>query len=189
MPILSLSLELTTIDHGHARKSPTADIHDLLNILAKVAPHHPVVDLLCHVLWYSYNGDSPTLLVCNHSLYHGLILHCFHRPIYKGVRMSPAGLHKYHGICQYLEPGCLCPLLELFSEQPIFTEAAIYLTTFGHYEEEYIAECARGCCEYLGQSLFSLFKKSKHLSSNIAVPLERIFLMYRVSVGVFPPRG
>jgi len=37
MPTPSLPLELT-IDCGHARKSPTADIHDLPNIPAKVAP-------------------------------------------------------------------------------------------------------------------------------------------------------
>jgi len=73
--------------------------------------------------------------------------------------MSPVGLHKYHEICQYHGPGCLCPLLEPFSEEPVFTEAAIYLTTFGHYEGEYIAECARGCCRYLGQSPFSLLKR------------------------------
>jgi len=73
--------------------------------------------------------------------------------------MSPAGLHKYCEICQYLGPGCLCPLLEPFSEEPIFTEAAIYLTTFGHYEGEYVAECARSHCGYLGQSPFSLLKR------------------------------
>jgi len=73
--------------------------------------------------------------------------------------MSPAGLRKYCEICQYLGPGCLCPLLELFSEEPVFTEAAIYLTTFGRYEGEYVAECARGHCGYLGQSPFSLLKR------------------------------
>jgi len=73
--------------------------------------------------------------------------------------MAPARLRKYHEVHQYLGPGCLCPLLEPLGEEPVFTEAAIYLTTFGCYEGEYVAECAKARCGYLGQSPFSLLKK------------------------------
>ena len=44
------------------------------------------------------------------------------------------------------QDACACPILESFSEEPVFTEAAIYLTMFRCYEGEYIAECARGHC-------------------------------------------
>ncbi|KAM6490167.1 hypothetical protein JOM56_014361 [Amanita muscaria] len=91
-------------------------------------------------------------------------------PVSEGARVPPAELRQYREAHQYLGPGCLCPLLEPLSEEPVFREAAIYLTWFGRYEGEYIAECAKSQCRYL-------------------VPIERMFPLYGVPVKVFPLRG
>ncbi|KAM6503021.1 hypothetical protein JOM56_002998 [Amanita muscaria] len=55
-------------------------------------------------------------------------------PVSEGARVPPAELRQYREAHQYLGPGCLCPLLEPLSEEPVFREAAIYLTWFGRYE-------------------------------------------------------
>jgi hypothetical protein len=69
--------------------------------------------------------------------------------------------------------------LELLSEEPVFTEAAIYLTMFRHHGGEYIAKCAKGQCRYLGQSLFSM-KKQVLTLHHCAVPFKRIYSIYGV---------
>jgi hypothetical protein len=81
---------------------------------------------------------------------------CIHRPVSEGVRVPPAELRQYREAHQYLGPGCLCPLLEPLSEKQGFREAAIYITMLGCYQGEYVAECAKSRCGYLGRSLFSL---------------------------------
>jgi hypothetical protein len=116
------------------------------------------------------------------------VLHFVHRPVSGGRHVPPAELHQYRETHQYLGPGCLCPLLEPLMEEPVFTEAAIYLTTFGHYGGEYVAECAKGQCGYLGQSPFPLKKQALTLPRH-AVPFERIYSMYGVPVKIFPLRG
>jgi hypothetical protein len=114
--------------------------------------------------------------------------HFVHRPVSGGRRVPPAELRQYRETHQYLGPGCLCLLLEPLSEEPVFTEAAIYLTTFGRYGGEYIAECAKGRCGYLGQSSFPTKKQVLTLHRH-AVPFERIYSMYGVPVKIFPLRG
>ncbi|KAM6490847.1 hypothetical protein JOM56_013716 [Amanita muscaria] len=94
-------------------------------------------------------------------------------PVSEGARVPPAELRQYREAHQYLGPGCLCPLLEPLSEEPVFREAAIYLTWFGRYEGEYVAECA---------------KASAHVPHR-PVPIERIFPLYGVPVKVYPLRG
>jgi len=70
--------------------------------------------------------------------------------------VAPGALHKYCEGHEFLGPCCLCPLLAPVSEKPAFTEAAIYLTVFRHYAGEYVTECVKGRCGYIGQSPFSL---------------------------------
>jgi hypothetical protein len=70
-------------------------------------------------------------------------------------------------------------------EEPVFTEAAIYLTMFRHYGGEYVTECAKGRCGYLGQSPFPLKKQVLTLPHH-AVLFERIYSMYGVLVKIFP---
>lgn len=91
-------------------------------------------------------------MVCNRGLYDILTLHCFHRPVKERARVPPDELRRYRSTHQYLGPSCLCPLLEPISENPVFREAAIYLSTSGCYKGEYVAECAKNRCGYLGQS-------------------------------------
>jgi hypothetical protein len=81
-----------------------------------------------------------------------LTSHYFHRPVKEGVRVPPDGLRQYRNTHQYLGPGCLCPLLEPISENLVFKEAAVYLSASGCYKGEYVAECAKSQCGYLGQS-------------------------------------
>jgi hypothetical protein len=40
--------------------------------------------------------------------------------------------------------------MTLLSEESHFVEAAMYTPIFGHYAGEYVAECAKSCCSYLG---------------------------------------
>jgi hypothetical protein len=113
---------------------------------------------------------------------------CFYRPVREGARVPPAELRRHREVHQYLGPGCLCPLLEPLNQEPVFREAAIYLTTFGRYEGEYVAECAKSECGYLGPSLFSPMKRAAHAPHH-PVPIERIYSMYGVPLKVFPLRG
>ena len=66
--------------------------------------------------------------------------------------MPPSELCQYWSAHQYQGPGCLCPLLAPLSQKRVFTEAAIYLTILGLYKGEYVAQCAKSRCGYLGQS-------------------------------------
>ena len=84
-----------------------------------------------------------------------LNLHCLHRPIKDGARVPPDGLRQYRQTHEYLGPGCLCPLLERFSKTAPYKEAAIYLAIDGPYKGEYVAECAKHQCGYLGWSSFN----------------------------------
>jgi hypothetical protein len=75
---------------------------------------------------------------------------CLHRPVEKNERVPPDALRNYRETHQFLGPCCLCPLLMPLSEESHFTEAAIYIPIFGRYAGEYVAECAKSRCGYLG---------------------------------------
>ena len=66
--------------------------------------------------------------------------------------MALDALRSYHETHKFLGPGCLCPLLgtERGIEHGRFVEAAIHIPVFGCYAGEYVAECARSQCGYLG---------------------------------------
>ena len=68
------------------------------------------------------------------------------------VRVTPDALRVYRENHQFLGPCCLCPLLQPLSQEPHYTEAAIYLPLRGRYKGEWVAECAEGRCGYLGRS-------------------------------------
>jgi hypothetical protein len=136
-------------------------------------------------IWSRITGTSPLPLHC---LYIASTLHCCRRPVSGGVRIPPSGLRHYRATHQYLGPGCLCPLLEPLSQEPAFTEAAIYLTTNGRYQGEYVAECAKSRCGYLGQSRFPLLKQALNLHHH-PVPLERMYPMRGVPVKEYLLRG
>lgn len=76
---------------------------------------------------------------------------CLRRPVHGEKRVAPSDLRKYRRKHQFLGPCCLCPLLGPISEEPRFTEAAIYMAVFGRYGGEYVAECAKSRCGYLGR--------------------------------------
>lgn len=82
---------------------------------------------------------------------------CLHRPVEGNKRVRPDALNNYRRTHQFLGPCCLCPLLTPLSGGSQFTEAAMYLPIFGHYAGEYVAECAKSRCGYLG-SLSSWLK-------------------------------
>jgi len=73
------------------------------------------------------------------------------------------------------------------SEEPVFTEAVIYIPVFGCYAGEYIAECTSSQCGYLGQSP-SIAKKAARADDTPA-PLHRIYQVANIPVRAFPPRG
>ena len=65
--------------------------------------------------------------------------------------MRPDALHNYRKTHQFLGPCCLCPLLTRLSGESPFTEAAMYVPIFGCHAGEYVAECAKSRCGYLGK--------------------------------------
>jgi hypothetical protein len=75
---------------------------------------------------------------------------CLHRPVEGNERVKPDALHNYRKTHQFLGPCCLCPLLTPLSREYHFTEAAVYVPIFGRYAGEYVAECAKSRCGYLG---------------------------------------
>ena len=75
---------------------------------------------------------------------------CLHRPVEGNERVRPDALHDYRKTHQFLGPCCLCPLLTPLSGESNFTEAAMYVPIFGRYAGEYVAECAKSRCGYLG---------------------------------------
>jgi len=90
------------------------------------------------------------------------------RPVHARKRVVPSALRDYREYYQFLGPSCLCPLLQRVSEEPAFTEAAIYIPVFGRFAGEYVAECANSRCGYLGQSP-PLTESSKRLQQTSAV--------------------
>ncbi|KAF8226157.1 hypothetical protein L208DRAFT_1303314 [Tricholoma matsutake] len=60
----------------------------------------------------------------------------WHWPIHARKRIAPGALCEHCEHYQFLGPSCLCPLLQQVSEDPVFTEAAIYIPVFGCYAGE-----------------------------------------------------
>ncbi|KAF8220453.1 hypothetical protein L208DRAFT_1333684 [Tricholoma matsutake] len=111
----------------------------------------------------------------------------WHWPIHARKRVAPGALREHREHYQFLGPSCLCLLLQQVSEDPVFTEAAIYMLVVGCYAGEYIAECANGQCRYIGQSP-SVLKNAVSVYSG-PVPLQRLYQVVGIPVWTFPPRG
>jgi hypothetical protein len=67
----------------------------------------------------------------------------------------PDQLVHYRETHQFLGPGCLCPLLAPVTKEATFIEAAIYVPMFGYYKGEYVAQCAKNRCGYVGEATLS----------------------------------
>lgn len=86
------------------------------------------------------------------------------RPVEEGFRLEPDHLRSYRDSHQFLGPCCLCPLVKgpLKKEgNYCFVEAAIYLRVSGRYAGEYVIECCKGRCGYLGRFLHSIIPWNK----------------------------
>jgi hypothetical protein len=70
------------------------------------------------------------------------------------VRVSPDKWRDYRKNHDFLNPSCLCALFQPKGDVLRYNEAAIYLPLSGRYRGEWVAECAKGSCGYLGESLF-----------------------------------
>jgi hypothetical protein len=88
-------------------------------------------------------------------------LNVCNRPVEGNERVKPDALNNYRKIHQFLGPCCLCSLLTPLSEKSKFTEAAMYIPISGRYAGEYVAECAKSRCGYLGE-LSSWLKTYRH---------------------------
>jgi hypothetical protein len=95
--------------------------------------------------WYILDS-----LTFTRSIYYSLL----HRPMKDSVRVSPDKWRDYRENHDFLNPSCLCALFQPQGEVLRYNEAAIYLPLNGQYRGEWVAECAKGCCGYLGKSLF-----------------------------------
>jgi hypothetical protein len=81
------------------------------------------------------------------------------RPMRDSVHVSPDKWRDYRENHEFLNPSCLCALFQPQGEVLCYTEAAIYLPVMGLYSGEWVAECVKGRCGYLGKSLFPLALK------------------------------
>ncbi|KAF8227639.1 hypothetical protein L208DRAFT_1295670 [Tricholoma matsutake] len=111
----------------------------------------------------------------------------WHWPIHARKCIALGTLCEHPEHYQFLGPSCLCLLLQQVSEDPVFTEAAIYILVFGCYAGEYVAECANGRCRYIGQSP-SILKNAVSVYSG-PVPLQRLYQVVGIPVQMFPPQG
>jgi hypothetical protein len=69
--------------------------------------------------------------------------------------VAPDALRSYRETHAFLGPCCLCPLVGTQRGIELrFVEAAIYIPVFGRYAGEYVAECAKSECGYLGLCQF-----------------------------------
>ena len=112
-----------------------------------------------------------------------------HRPARDSVCVSPNKWRDYRENHEFLNPSCLCALLKPQGkgEAPRYTEVAIYLPLNGRYKGEWVAECAKGYCGYLGRFLIPLKIGVLHTMS--LVPLERLYKKPGLPVKNYPRRS
>ena len=142
----------------HAQSPATIIISQSADCLAAYAHYDWRVDSL-HTVPQPPNADTDDLvLVCHDSLTFCKMpfFHCLHRPVQGTKHVTPDVLRVYRKNHQFLRPGCLCPLFQPLSKEPGFTKAAIYLPLHGRYKGEWVVDCAKSRCGYLGRSSFSL---------------------------------
>lgn len=76
--------------------------------------------------------------------------YCPQRPVIKNARVHPNTLLTYCQNYQFQNPCCLCPLLTPNSEDLAYREVTIDVALISIYTGEYIAECTRKLCGYIG---------------------------------------
>ena len=82
----------------------------------------------------------------------------FLRPVDSfGNRVNPEAFRHYRRFRDFLGPCCLCPIFMRKGDEK-YIEAAVFVSTSGTYSGEYVAQCAKGECGYLGQHLFHGFR-------------------------------
>ena len=111
------------------------------------------------------------------------------RPMRDSIHVSPDEWCDYRENHEFLNPSCLCALFQPQGEVPCYTEAAVYLPLNGHYRGEWVAECVKGCCRYLGKSLFPLTIGLGLLTPRRLVPLERLYKKLGLPVKNYPRRS
>lgn len=81
---------------------------------------------------------------------------CLGRPMSGTERLPPDAWREHRKSHHFLGPCCLCPLFQRLGEKPRYVEAAVHMVMRGMYQGEYVAQCARDKCGYMGWSFFSL---------------------------------
>jgi hypothetical protein len=80
-----------------------------------------------------------------------LTSYCSCRPVEGEKRVTPDALRSYRNTQKFLGPCCLCPLLGTGRGiEHQLVEAAIHIPVLGRYAGEYVAECVKSRCGYLG---------------------------------------
>ena len=101
--------------------------------------------ILIHCHWRNTTGMLQSWLT------RLLASYCSCRPVEGERRVTPDALRSYRKIQKFFGPCCLCPLLGTKKGiEHQFVEAAIYIPLFGRYAGEYVAECTKSRCGYLG---------------------------------------
>jgi hypothetical protein len=104
------------------------------------------------------------------------------------MRVSPDEWRVFRENHEFLNPCCLCPLFERQGKDSRYTEAAIYLPLSGQYKGEWVAECAKGRCGYLGRLSFPLIDLGG-LTPRCLVLLERLYKKVGLPVKKYPKRS
>jgi hypothetical protein len=104
------------------------------------------------------------------------------------IRVSPDEWRVYRENHQFLNPCCLCQLFEPQGKNSRHTEAAIYLPLSGQYKGEWVAECAKGHCGYLGRLSFLLIDLGG-LTPRCLVRLERLYKKLGLPVKEYQKRS
>jgi hypothetical protein len=104
------------------------------------------------------------------------------------IRVSPDEWRVYRENHEFLNPCCLCPLFEPQGKDSLYTEAAIYLPLSGQCQGEWVAECAKGRCGYLGRLSFPSIDLGD-LTPRCLVLLERLYRKLGLPVKMYPKRS
>ena len=111
-----------------------------------------------------------------------------HRPMNQQERVPPSELREHRQSHEFLGPCCLCPLF-VPNGKRVFTEAAMFIAASGPFSGEYVAQCAKGECGYLGQSPFLSWIELGTHTLHTPVFLEHIYAKFGAPLRRYPLRG
>jgi hypothetical protein len=96
-----------------------------------------------------------------------------HRPVEGEERVPPELWRQYREEHEFLGPSCFCGIF-VIKDQAVYTEVAVFISTSGPFSGQYVAQCAKGKCGYLGPS-------ESHLSGKMNSHFEALQYLLKIN--------